>query len=194
MKKYIFTLFFCWMVFQAYGQSDQSLVRFNEKRKQITQIGMLTLGGWALSNIAVNGILMTQASGSRYYFYQMNTFWNVVNLAIAGFGYYDNMQLAPETLSLSASTDEFYSLQKTLLFNAGLDIAYMAGGLYLLEKAKNTEAQQARFNGYGRGLLLQGAFLLVFDTVLYFILDAHAHELLPLLSSSAQGIGLSLIF
>ncbi|MEK6481440.1 hypothetical protein WJR50_28110 [Catalinimonas sp. 4WD22] len=194
MKKYILTLIFCWFIFQAFGQTENELINFNEQRKQITKIGMLTLGGWAISNIAVNGLLMTKASGSRYYFYQMNTFWNIVNLGLAGFGYYNSLQIAPETLTLSTSTDEFYGFQKTLLLNAGLDVAYLAGGIYLLEKAKNNKKNSERFTGYGRGLILQGAFLLVFDTVLYFILDAHSNELLPLLSGSANGMGLRLRF
>lgn len=192
MKKYILTLTFCWFILHAFGQTENELINFNDQRKQITKIGMLTLGSWAIGNIAVNGLLMTQSSGSHYYFYQMNTFWNIVNLGLAGFGYYNSLQIAPEALTLSTSTDEFYGLQKTLLLNAGLDVAYLAGGIYLLEKAKNIEKNAERFTGYGRGLILQGAFLLVFDTVLYFILDAHSNELLPLLSSSATGIGLRL--
>ncbi|MDF9794785.1 hypothetical protein OKW21_000048 [Catalinimonas alkaloidigena] len=194
MKKYILTLIFCWAFFQAFGQADNEIISFYKQQKQITKIGMLTLGGWAVGNIAVNSLLMTQASGSRYYFYQMNTFWNVVNLALAGFGYYNSLQIAPDTLQLSTTTDEFFGLQKTLLFNAGLDVAYMAGGLYLLEKAKSIERNSKRFTGYGQALILQGAFLLVFDTVLYFVLDARSSELLPLLSSSVNGIGLSLRF
>ncbi len=194
MKKWIFTFAFCWFVFQTYAQSNETLLSFNETHQQITNIGMLTLGGWAIGNIAVNGLLMGHASGTRYYFYQMNTFWNVVNLAIAGFGYYNNLQFDPETMSLAKSADEFYGLQKTLLFNAGLDLAYITGGFYLLEKAKNSEKNSGRFTGYGRSLILQGAFLLAFDSILYFVLDARASDLLPLLNASADGIGLRFRF
>lgn len=194
MKKWIFTLSLCWFTFQAYAQADETLVNFNEHRRQITEIGMMTLGGWAIGNIAVNGLLMTRASGTSYYFYQMNTFWNVVNLALAGFGYYNSLQIDSETISLAKSVDEFYGLQKTLLFNAGLDVAYITGGIYLLERAKNSENHSERFTGYGRSLILQGAFLLAFDSILYFILDARSDELLPLLSASSNGIGFRLRF
>lgn len=194
MKKWIFALALCWLAFQAYGQVDEDLINFNENRKQITKIGMMTLGSWAIGNIAVNGLLMNQSSGTSYYFYQMNTFWNVVNLAIAGFGYYNSLQINPETIALAKSADEFYGLQKTLLFNAGLDVAYMVGGFYLMEKAKNSVKNKARFTGYGRALIVQGAFLLAFDSVLYFILDARSENLLPLLNVSADGIGFRLRF
>ncbi|WPP53135.1 DUF6992 family protein [Catalinimonas niigatensis] len=194
MKKCIFTLALCWFTFQAYGQANENLTNFNKNRQQITNIGMITLGSWAIGNIAVNGLLMSRASGSTYYFYQMNALWNVVNLGLAGFGYYNSLQMNPETVSLANSVDEFYGLQKTLLFNAGLDVAYLAGGFYLIEKAKNSERNRERFMGYGRSIILQGAFLLAFDSILYFILENQSEDLLPLLNTSANGIGFRLRF
>ena len=193
MKKWIITLAFFGLSLHAFGQSD-ALTDFNQSRKQITKTGMLVLGSWAVGNMAVSGLLMPRNSGSSYYFHQMNVFWNVVNLGLAGFGYYNALQMDPAGVGVSASVSEFYSLQKTLLFNAGLDIAYIAGGLYLLERAKNADKNHDRFRGYGRSVILQGAFLLAFDTVLFFVLDSRSSELLPLLNVSADGIGLRLRF
>jgi hypothetical protein len=193
MKKWIITLAFCGLSLHVFGQSE-ALTDFNQSRKKITQTGMLVLGSWAVGNMAVSGLMMTRTSGSQYYFHQMNVFWNVVNLGLAGFGYYDALQMDPSGVGVSSSVSEFYSLQKTLLFNAGLDIAYIAGGLYLLERAKNAEKNRDRFRGYGRSVIVQGAFLLAFDTVLFFVLDSRSGELLPLLNVSADGIGLRLRF
>ena len=194
MKKWIISLAFCCLSFYAIGQSSGSLTEFNQSRKQITQTGMLVLGSWAVGNMAVSGLMMPRASGSPFYFHQMNVFWNVVNLGLAGFGYYNALQMDPAGVGVSSSVSEFYSLQKTLLFNAGLDIAYIAGGLYLLERAKNTENKPERLRGFGRSVILQGAFLLAFDTALFFVLDSRSNELLPLLNVSADGIGLRLRF
>lgn len=194
MKKCVLLLFFFIFLTQAYGQNSNELLQFNETRLKITKIGMLSLGAWAIANIATNGVLMSRTEGRQYYFHQMNTYWNIVNLAIAGFGYYNSIQSSADGLTLSSSVSEFYGLQKMLLFNAGLDVAYVAGGLLLLEKAKSSAKRQYRFRGYGQGLILQGAFLLAFDSVMYFLLDSHASELLSLLQVSTEGIGLRIQF
>lgn len=69
---------------------ETTLDHFNTSRNNVNARAMLTLGGWAVANIAVNSVLYARASnGDRKYFYQMNAAWNVINLSIAGFGYYD---------------------------------------------------------------------------------------------------------
>jgi len=193
MKKWIILVAFCGFSLYTYGQSEP-LTEFNQSRKQITKTGMLVLGSWAVGNMAVSGLMMTRTSGTQYYFHQMNVFWNVVNLGLAGFGIYNALRMDPASIGVANSVSEFYSLQKTLLFNAGLDIGYIAGGLYLLERAKNSESNQERFRGFGRSVILQGAFLLAFDTALFFVLDSRSDELLPFLNVSADGIGLRMRF
>jgi len=183
----------CSLSIYAFGQSE-ALTDFNQSRKQITKTGMLVLGSWAVGNMAVSGLLMPGASGSRYYFHQMNVFWNVVNLGLAGFGFYNALQMDPSGAGVSSTVSEYYSLQKTLLFNAGLDLAYVAGGLYLLERAKNNESRENQFRGYGRSIILQGAFLLAFDVALFFVLDSRSDQLLPYLNVSADGIGMRFRF
>jgi hypothetical protein len=65
--------------------------------------------------------------------------------------------------------NKFQNLERTLIFNSGLDIAYIATGLYLRERGKNelnlTRSEQ--FQGFGKSLMLQGGFLLVFDALFY---------------------------
>ncbi|MFP4095771.1 MAG: DUF6992 family protein [Cyclobacteriaceae bacterium] len=194
MKKILLTFFLCTAAYWASAQEDDPLRQFNENRKRITQTGMLTLGSWAVGNIAVNGVLMSRSSGTPYYFQQMNVFWNLVNLGLAGFGYYNATQIDPAAIGLTETVDEYYSLQKILLFNAGLDIGYMAGGLYLIERARRSGNTDERLRGYGQSVILQGAFLLAFDTILFFILDARADNLLPLLNLSQDGVGMRIRF
>ncbi|MEM6840698.1 MAG: hypothetical protein AAF632_00615 [Bacteroidota bacterium] len=182
MKKYFLLLVLIITVDQAHTQSDD-LIRYNEQRLQITRIGMLTLGGWALANMGTSGILLSQNSGSRFYFHQMNVFWNVVNISLAGFGYYNAATADPASFSLAESIQEQNSIEKLLLFNAGLDVAYLAGGFYLLERSRRDSPQSERWKGYGQSLLLQGSFLLVFDALLYTFLHQPSPELFSLLSS-----------
>ena len=58
-----------------------------------------------------------------------------------------------------------HQIEKILLLNTGLDLAYLATGLYLKERGQRLNND--RNKGYGNSLLLQGAFLLVFDLIQY---------------------------
>jgi hypothetical protein len=159
---------------------------------------MITLGSWAIGNMAVNGLLMRNAEDQKFYFYQMNTIWNAINLAIAGLGYYSVSKIQPESLTLAGSVEAFHNTGKILLFNAGLDLAYIVGGFYMNERSKNTDNNPERLAGYGNAVILQGAFLFAFDITLYFILNGQHNKLNTLLQNvsiiSGNGLGLAYRF
>ena len=165
-------LFSGWMLAQS---PESDLKQINENRLNMNSKGMLILGGWAISNIVVGGIGMTQTHGSTRYFHQMNAAWNTVNLAIAGFGFY-GMKNQDINLNLSDTISEFHSFEKILLFNAGLDVGYVAIGAYLWERGLRKENE--RLAGYGQSMILQGGFLFTFDLVLYFLNSAESSKLL----------------
>ncbi len=180
----------------AYAQVGD-LTDFNQQRLNRQKTGMLVLGGWAVANIAGGLVLQNNTDGSDKYFHLMNAGWNGVNLAIAGLGYYGAMNSDPSSLDLMGTIQEQYKFQKILLFNAGLDIGYMAGGLYLMERSKNTVNNPERLKGFGRSIILQGGFLFAFDLVNYFIHASHNEALSPLLSSfyfTGSNVGLVLQF
>ena len=179
----------------GYAQQQQ-LNTLNRQRNKSIKAGMVALGSWSVLNIAASTFLMPQATGERYYFLQMNALWNVVNLGIAGLGYYNALR-SPLPEDISSSVKQQYKFQKTLLFNAGLDLAYMATGVYLNEKAKTSPDKAARFRGYGTSVILQGAFLLTFDAVLYFVLNKQNQHLFSILKNvrvSTNSIGYRKIF
>lgn len=174
--------------------SNIDLEEVNEKRIAVNSTGMLVLGGWALSNLTVGGIGMTQTSGSTKYFHQMNAAWNSVNLAIAGFGYY-GLRNQSADMSLSETLRKFHNFEKILLFNAGLDIGYIAIGGYLLEQGIRTNDK--RLVGYGQSMILQGGFLFVFDAVLYFISRSESSRLVEALDGlqfSGNAVSVSFSF
>ena len=177
---------------RARGQARPSLTDFNQQQQRTTKAGMLTLGSWAVGNFVVNGLSLSKPKDSRYYFHQMNLFWNVVNVTLAGIGYVRATRKDMTSLSLPQTIKDHHSLRRKLLFNAGLDVGYVAGGLYLLEKAKNDTKQSARWRGYGRSLILQGGFLLAFDIALYLVVRSEADSLdgiIRKLTVSGQGVG-----
>lgn len=154
---------------------------FLNRHHEINRNGMLVLGSWAIGNIAVSGIGLGNSNGQAKAFHQMNIGWGVVNLAIAGFGYYGSLN--PETgLSLAETIQEHESMKRILLFNAGLDVAYVTAGFYLRERSKN-EDNAARFRGFGNSIIMQGGFLLLFDAVMYYVHSNHGdHQLYDMIS------------
>jgi len=168
MKKILFTtIAFFSLIDYVYSQTTD-LDQFNQNRNQINKCAMITLGSWAVGNMAVNGTLYRSGEKDRKYFYQMNIAWNAVNLAIAGFGLYG--ALNPDTtLTLFESIQQQANIEKILLFNAGVDVGYIMTGFYLKERGKNSLKHYDRFKGYGNSLMLQGGFLFLFDLTVYFI-------------------------
>jgi hypothetical protein len=66
-----------------------------------------------------------------------------------------------------------------------LDIAYIAGGLYLKERGLRIDKD--KFVGFGKSIILQGAFLLTFDAVMYTFHHTHAKELPQIVNQISLG-------
>lgn len=147
------------------------LDKFTEKAHKTTQTGMLVLSSWAVANIGTGFIAAGQTSGSDKYMHQMNAYFNIVNLAIAQAGYWGSRKRMKTKQSFSQAVKQQNSEEKTFLLNAGLDAAYILGGLYWAELGKRHpgEKKYFRFRGYGKSLVLQGGFLMIFDGLMYAI-------------------------
>lgn len=159
----------------AFGQSQSQLDEFNIDRVNLTENGMLVLGSWALSNIVVSGYSATQAESSNRYFHQMNVYWNIVNLGIASYGY---LSLGDGLgLDWATTLDEQNSIENILLINAGLDVLYVAGGWALMRRGQRSDSPSERYVGFGKSIMLQGAFLMAFDLGFYYVQANHGSEL-----------------
>ncbi len=177
------------------GNISSKIQEFQYERNDINQNAMLVLGSWAAGNILIGTYGNFKAKGEAKYFHQFNAMWNVVNLGIAAFGYFNAVNSDPALMTNVEIIKDFNSLQNFLLLNAGLDTAYIMTGFYLKERAKNSSSAE-RLRGYGNSLLLQGGFLLAFDVALYFIHQNNASvNLYPHLESllvGGVGVGFNL--
>jgi len=177
-----------------HAQTTEDLTTFNARRNTIDSKGMPVLGAWGLANVVVGvtGTITTCAETDKY-FHQMNLFWGGINLALATVGYL-GAKKDKKSYDLAATFKKQQSIEKTFLFNAALDAVYISAGAYLLEKSKNSTSRKEMYNGYGQSLILQGAFLLGFDAVMYRVHTKHAKlKLSPFLEHiklSSNGIGL----
>lgn len=183
------------LLFVNLNAQSQNLEAFNSKRLKVNKSGMKILGAWAITNMAISPVLRNQVSGSDKYFYDMNLYWNAVNLLIAGVGYIGAVKDDPSGYSLKSSLKEQHAIEKILLFNMALDVGYVVTGFYLDERG--TRKNNLRLQGYGDSLKLQGAFLAVFDLFFYLAHHKNATQLYNILdtvSPATNGIGLSVRF
>lgn len=197
LRQLILTFTFVNFLFLAYAQTGTALTDFNAERLRKQKVSMMVLGSWAVGNIALGTALASQRSGESRYFHGMNAGWNLINLGLATAGYISATNGDPGALGLYESLDAQHRLQKIFLFNAGLDVGYMLGGAYLVERAKRTEDKPERLRGFGKSIALQGAFLFVFDLGAYFWQASGNSDLQPLLEGlnfSGNGISLRLQF
>lgn len=148
-------------------EAQDFVTEYAVKQNKISKTGMVVLGSWAVGNLITNAALSSNSSVSDKYFKQMNIYWNVVNLAIAGGGYWATKKEEGNELTIYNLLSRQHKTEKALLFNAGLDIAYMATGQLLKERAQHKIAERDRLEGFGNSLLLQGAFLFTFDIILH---------------------------
>lgn len=162
-------LLFCISLFVVQAEAQTETEIFYLKSQKNLNTGMYVLGSWALLNIATGAYGMSTQTGSSKYFYQMNLFWNTVNLGIAGYALVSGYLSDDSMLSHQQIIDKHLKTEKVLLINAGLDVLYMASGAFMAGKSKSSTKHPELLKGYGQSLLLQGGFLLVFDTVLYAI-------------------------
>ncbi|MGY2131118.1 DUF6992 family protein [Hymenobacter sp. HD11105] len=160
-----------------------ALSLLNRSRELLAERGMGVLGAWALLNIIVSGYYAprTDKRTELHYFHQMNVAWNLVNVGLAVFGLLSAHPNQVAGMTLADSLTAQFNFEKILLFNAGLDVAYIATGSWLRARAATTDRRPERLLGFGRSLWLQGAFLFVFDVGFYFIYHQFAAELLALL-------------
>jgi hypothetical protein len=195
-KRILSLLFLIVLFFFPFEVFSQDLNDFNQKRVKINKTGMIILGSWAAGNIVMSPLIGRHTSGSDKYFHQMNAMWNSVNLVIAGIGYYGAMKENAGILTGWQSVEAQQSIEKILLVNSALDVAYIIGGLYLMERA-NRNDNPDRLNGFGKSIILQGSFLLAFDVIMYAIHNSNGNDLpniLKFVALTPQGISFTHTF
>lgn len=145
--------------------AQDSLKTFNDQRNHVTGTGMEVLGLWSVINIGAGAVGWTSSAGTPKYFYQMNVIWNVVNFGTAITGFTNVQRNKNKKLTAAESLAEQKRLEKIFLINGGLDLVYIGTGTFL--KLRGDNRNDAELKGYGASIIMQGAFLLLFDGVMY---------------------------
>jgi hypothetical protein len=123
------------------------------------------LFNWNALNFAAGVILQRGGKLSRAVGSQ-NIGWAVINIAIALFGSQGGRKrkaALADPSDVTVQTREKRNLTRILWINWGLDFLYIMGGARYATIGTRPSAWRV---GTGLGIMLQGAFLLVFDSLL----------------------------
>jgi hypothetical protein len=121
-------------------------------------MGVLT--GWAVVNIGGGLAGALRVDGDARYVHEMNAMWNTVNLTLGIVGLATQARRKP-----GSDADDVQQMVRrtriTYFVNGMLDVVYISGGIATAELAR--QHGSARAQGYGKAIVFQGAFLLLFD-------------------------------
>jgi hypothetical protein len=187
---------FAWIcVFVLLVSHLNAQMSFNDSmsvaRNKLTQKAMIVLGTWSVVNITSGFILANQSSGEMQYFWKMNAYWNFINLGLAALAYTNTMRVMNKHYGFEENLRQQYGMEKLYLFNAGLDLFYIAGGIALHEHGKTeTDTKKLdQFKGYGKSIVFQGGFLLLMDIVMYSLHHSNTKRMLSRLQKFELTVG-----
>jgi hypothetical protein len=197
MRKIIlFLLLSAGLCNNANAQIQSELDTFNSYRRLINIRGMSLLTAWSAANVIGGSYgYFTADEGQAKHFQGMNAMWGGINL-IFGLAGLIQANSDHKKYDFNQTVRQQHSIEKTFLFNAGLDLAYIAGGFYLLENAKVDHDHEARYKGWGTSIIMQGAFLCLFDAGMFISHNTHGKKKLdPIIQRatfvmSGDGVGI----
>ena len=162
----------------AFGQVSQYQSDFNKINENL----MLGLGSYAVTNFVGGGIgYATSQDEATKHFHEMNVMWNTVNIGLAVPGYLKAVRGGDE-MTFEEMVKSQRKTETIFLINGVLDVGYITAGLWMRQNSVNYPDQESLYMGYGNSLILQGAFLFVFDAYAYRLHHSHSKEL-PILKS-----------
>jgi len=141
------------------GESERDLPEYTAigmERLGQQQRAMRILLGWGSANLIAGGALATQQDYRDFGY--MTAGWGIVNAAIAAFSLLGNESYSRETSYETILKDEAF-FNRILAINSGLNVAYISVGF-----AMNNLGDSSRVQQFGTAVMIQGAFLLGFDT------------------------------
>jgi len=171
IKRLLAGIFFVIACSPAHAQVisfKDTVAGYNNARMKINKTGMKVLGSWGIASIADGGIGYFTAKQDEWkYFHEMNAVWGVVNTGIAALSLSRARKEAAERISYEDAYVRYKATKKLYLINAGLDVVYIAAGVGMAKYSEGAKKDAALWSGFGKSIVIQGVFLLVFDNIMY---------------------------
>jgi hypothetical protein len=118
---------------------------------------------WSLLSMIVGGVLSGRRQNpDQRGFGQQALGWGAIDalIALVGWSMARKRAADPSAQTEEAKRKETHNLRSLLWINSGLDLLYIAGGWLLTRRA---DSSGRGWRGHGWGIVVQGAFLLLFD-------------------------------
>lgn len=191
MKQYI-ALLLATMVYASACAQDMGYETLNDKRIKTNKAGMLVLTGWGGANLVggITGYAIADDPEWRS-FHGMNALWGGINGTIGVLGYLGARKEANKSFDKDEAYERFKQSKKIYLINAGLDVLYIGTGAAFIGFSDEFQTP-SRWRGFGKSIIYQGAVLLVFDTIMYGLLQSDNKQWVKLVSGiqfTGNGIG-----
>jgi|VirMetMinimDraft_7_1064189.scaffolds.fasta_scaffold49225_1 hypothetical protein len=166
MKKILILLFIFVTIYTSKAQT--SLDEINQTRCKHSLNGMIAFSSWTGANLIAGTVGVLTTKGETQHFFEMNLYFNVVNLGLAIPGLIGAVKAKRTGLSFEQSVKEVQKVKTVYLVNGVLDLTYITAGFLLREMGRNNSNDiqlKNRLTGYGNSLIVQGGFLLIYDFI-----------------------------
>jgi len=148
------------------------------------------LGSWATWSALTGGLGVCLLAGQAAAFCLMSLTWGWVNGGIAAYLYYHHRKELRQPLSTFRQVEIQGHAEKIILFNAGLDVAYILGGLALRQHGLLPGLTYAElYKGFGAAIILQGIFLLLQDALFYTLHVLNRNRIYPFWKKELEPAG-----
>lgn len=133
-------------------------------------------GAWSAGSILSGGIGLLSAEEDKWKaFHYTNIFFGAFNSVVVYNGIRQLRDSGKSSKSFHDSVMEMHKIERLYVFNNGFNFAFILGGLYLEERAKNMMdiKKSEYFTGIGKAIVMQGIFFLVLDTTMFLVQKKH---------------------
>lgn len=168
----IYYIPFAFLTFLIISSSSQvirgTLASFELKMERLKKAQGRVIAIWASFNIVAGGILAYTSEIEQSYFHLMNTCWGIINASLAAFLYFHHNEIFEVPQSILKQLNHQRHAENMLMFNIGLDIAFMALGVAIIQyEGLLLSGYPGLWSGFGHSFLLQGFFLFTQDTIFF---------------------------
>lgn len=153
---------------KLFSQDSLSIDTYIERRDNISLGGMKVLKYWGGANLGIGTVGAFTTDGSLQYFNQMNALWGGINLLIGVIATktYKNQ---PQRFELENLYLQQKKIEQNFLMNTAFDVVYAGAGFGMLNYSTREGVQKERLEGYAYSVIMQAAFLFVFDAGMYYL-------------------------
>lgn len=171
---------------------------WNRDRLLREQKAMKVLFVWGSVNLGsgVAGSLTFENTSDARWFSAMNAGFGLVNTSLGLLGMSRTNRQLKHLPTLEQGYKDLRKTRNVLLVNAGLDVGYIVTGVLIRDNVISDQFVNNpdrfgpfRKRGFGTSLIVQGAALLIFDSVTAWSLSKSEIHISPVLTPNGAGLG-----